>query len=46
MENPTTMMNNNLTATLNVEATTIGLASDTIIALSQGDTWEIGRAHV
>ena len=46
MENPTTMMNNNLTATLNVEATTIGLASDTIIALSQGDTWESGASGV
>ena len=46
MENPTSMMNNNLTATLNVEATTIGLASDTIIALSQGDTWESGASGV
>ena len=46
MENPTTMMNNNLTATLNVEATTIGLASDTIIALSQGNTWESGASGV
>ena len=46
MNNPTIMMNNNLTATLNVEAKTGVLASEAIIALSKGDTWGSGASGV